>query len=298
MKPRLSIVLAVQGGSSRVPEVLDAIASQAGPDVEVLVAYATEDWRVPSICAGRPVRLVPGAQTALIPELWRDGIRAAESDRVALSIGHCKPGPGWVSALLQADLETFAGVGGALDNEPRADALGWAVYILRYARFSPPFAERETPDLPGDNVVYDRQSLLRHADAFNDGFWEPEIHALLVKEGRRLLLTPSLLSVHVNGYATFSFAEQRLRHGTRFGFERALHMSATRRIAQLTLAPLVPAVFGAKVLREALKRPALRAHLPTALPYLMLFVNAWALGELGGTAKAMLKLARPADAQS
>jgi hypothetical protein len=185
-------------------------------------------------------------------------------------------------------------VGGALDNEPRADALGWAVYILRYARFTPPFAERETPDLPGDNVVYDRRALLKHAEAFSDGFWEPEIHALLVQEGKRLLLTPALLSVHVNGYAALSFAQQRLRHGTRFGFERAQRMSAPRRLAQLTLAPLVPAVFGAKVLREALKRPALRAHVPSALPYLLLFVNAWALGELGGTAKAMLERARPA----
>jgi hypothetical protein len=235
---------------------------------------------------------VPGASSALIPELWRDGILAASKSRVALSIGHCKPGPGWVKTLREADLDTFAGIGGALENEAAANALGWAVYILRYSRYTPPFDARETPDLPGDNVVYDRAALLAHQAAFTEGFWEPEIHALLVKDGKRLLLDPSLVSIYVNGYGLRSFAAQRLRHGVRFGLERAGRMSLLRGLAQLTLAPLVPAVFGAKVLREAWKRPPLRAHLPAALPYLAVFVNAWALGELGGTARALYQRVR------
>jgi hypothetical protein len=235
---------------------------------------------------------VPGARSALIPELWRDGIAAATGERVALSIGHCRPAPDWVNKLRDADLATFAAIGGALENEPDSDALGWAVYILRYARFSPPFASVETADLPGDNALYDRKALLPHTPAFVDGFWEPEIHALLLKEGRRLLLDPSLISVHANGYRAWAFAKQRLRHGSRFGFDRALRMSLPRALGQIALSPLVPAVFGVKVLSQAWKRPRLRAHLPAALPHLALFVHAWSLGELGGTARALVDRAR------
>ena len=288
MSPQLSIVIAVQGGSSRLEEVLDTLQPQCSPEVEVLVCFAAEESDVPRICHGRPVHLVPGARSALIPELWRDGIAAALGDRVALSIGHCRPAADWVSKLRHADLGTFAAVGGALENEPESDALGWAVYILRYARFSPPFASVETGDLPGDNALYDRRALLPHAPAFADGFWEPEIHALLLKEGRRLLLDPTLVSVHANGYRALSFAKQRLRHGSRFGFDRARSMSLPRALAQIALYPLVPAVFGAKVISQAWKRPNLRAHLPSALPHLALFINAWSLGELGGTARAVV----------
>jgi len=292
MNAGVSIVVAVQGGSSRLTEVLDELSRQAGPEVEVLVAYAAEETEVPALCQGRPVELVAGARGALIPELWRDGILAASKSRAALSIGHCKPSPDWVKTLRQADLDTFAAIGGALENEAAANALGWAVYILRYSRYTPPFDARETPDLPGDNVVYDRAALLAHREAFAEGFWEPEIHALLVEDGKRLLLDPALVSVYVNGYGLRSFAAQRLRHGVRFGLERAGRMSPLRGLAQLTLAPLVPAIFGAKVLREAWKRPQLRAHLPAALPYLAVFVNAWALGELGGTARCLYRRIR------
>jgi hypothetical protein len=289
MKPALSIVLAVQGGAGRLREVLDALEPQCDLNVEIVVCYAAEETEVTDLCRGRAVRLVAGARDALIPHLWRDGIRAARSDRVALSIGHCKPAPDWVAKLRAADLDTFAAVGGALENEQPCDALGWAVYILRYARYMPPFDARETGDLAGDNAVYARPALLAHADAYEQGFWEPEIHALLLKEGRRLLLDPGLLSVHVNAYGALDFAQQRFRHGARFGFDRARHMPPWRRLVQLALFPLVPAVFGSKVVREAWKRPGLRAHLPEALPYLAMFVNAWVLGELGGTAKAVVK---------
>lgn len=290
MKPALSIVLAVQGGAGRLREVLDALEPQCDDAVEIVLCYAAEEeTEVTELCRGRAVHLVAGARGALIPHLWRDGIRAASSDRVALSIGHCKPAPDWVAKLRAADLDTFAAVGGALENEQVSDALGWAVYILRYARYMPPFDARETGDLAGDNAVYARPALLAHADAYEQGFWEPEIHALLLKEGRRLLLDPELLSVHVNAYGALDFAQQRFRHGARFGFDRARHMPPWRRLAQLALFPLVPAVFGAKVVREAWKRPSLRAHLPAALPYLAVFVNAWVLGELGGTAKALVK---------
>lgn len=287
MRPALSVVIAVQGGAERLTEVLDCLLPQCDEQVEVLVCYAAEETSVPRLCAGRSVRTLAGEQGALIPHLWRDGIRAARADRVALSIVHCRPRPDWVGRLKAADLGTFAGIGGGLENEPHSDALGWAVFMLRYAPYAPPFVARETGDLPGDNAVYDRKALLAHESAFESGFWEPEIHARLLREGRRLLLDPELLSVHANGYGALDFAKQRFLHGTRFGFDRARQMGAARRLAQLVLSPLVPTVFGAKVARTALKHEALRGHLAQALPYLTLFVHAWALGEALGTARAL-----------
>jgi hypothetical protein len=84
-------------------------------------------------------------------------------------------------------------------------------------------------------------------------------------------LAPNHRSARVRRAARASRRALRLRAPSR--------KSLLRKVAQLAAFPLVPAVFGAKVVREALKRPKLRAELPAALPYLAVFVHAWAVGE-------------------
>lgn len=288
MSQELSIVVAVQGGAHRLPEVLEALSAQRTPDVEVLVCHTGEESSVPGHCEAYPwVRRIAAPRDTLTPYLWRDGIDAARGRRVALTIVHCQAGPDWVRRLLHADVERFSAVGGALENEAGSDALGWAIFLLRYRRYAPPFEPRETTDLPGDNVVYDREALLPHAAAYREGFWEPEIHALLAQEGRRLRLDPELGVTHANGYDTSGFARQRFRHGIRFGMDRARAMSPLRRLVQLVAAPAVPLIFGLKIVRDVRSRPHLRPHLMGALPRLCLFLVAWAAGEAWGTAKAV-----------
>lgn len=284
MTVALSIVVAVQGGAERLNSVLGALEAQIAPDVEVLVPYAAEEPGVPEACASYPfARPLRGAQGALIPELWRDGIDAARGSRVALSVVHCRPARDWVERLRAADLETHAGIGGSFVNTPGADALGWAVFLLRYLRYTPEAPSKETGDLPGDNALYDRDAVLQYRDAFREGFWEPEVHALMLKDGKRLLFDPGLESVHANGYRTKEFVLQRFRHAVRFGRSRRRAMSAPRRALQVALAPAVPLIFGSKIVRGAWSQPAFRQPLVRSLPYLALFLHAWAAGELVGT---------------
>ncbi len=280
----LSIVVAVQGGVERLNSVLGALEAQLGPDVEVLVPYAEEDHAVPELAAAYPwARLLKGAPGALIPHLWRDGIDAAHGSRVALSVVHCRPAADWVERLRRADLKRYAAIGGALDNTPGSDALGWAVFLLRYLRYGPKALPKETADLPGDNAIYDRSSLLPHSAAYRHGFWEPEIHELLLEDGKSLYFDPELLSIHANGYGTLEFASQRFHHAVRFGRSRAASMGLARRAAQIALAPAVPLIFGSKIVRGAMQRSEWRKPLVRSLPYLALFLQAWAAGELVGT---------------
>ena len=293
MTMRLSIVLAVQGGSARLAEVLECLDVQRRQGVEVLVCFARSEPGVGEICAGRPwIVPVEGAPGALVPHLWRDGILRATAPRVALSVVHCQPEPGWVDALLAADLQRFAGVGGAIDNDPRSNARGWAIFLLRYLRYAPPFEAHESSDLPGDNVVYDRRALLEHADALADGFWEPTIHALLIQEGRRLLLDPSIAVTHVNGYGAGEFARLRFSHGRRYGRDRAQAMQPLKRLLYLALSPAIPLVFGAKITRGALAKSSTRRALARAFPVLVGFLLAWAAGEMVGALEGVRGRAR------
>jgi hypothetical protein len=284
MTVALSIVVAVQGGADRLNSVLGALEAQLGPDDEVLVPYAAEEQSVPAACASYPfARPLLGTRGALIPELWRDGIEAAAGARVALSVVHCRPARDWVERLRTTNLKDHVAVGGSFVNAPGADALGWAVFLLRYLRYTPEAPSKETGDLPGDNALYDRETVLAYREAFRDGFWEPEVHALMLRDGKRLLFDPNLESVHANGYRTLEFALQRFRHAVRFGRSRARDMSAPRRALQIALAPAVPLIFGNKVVRAAWSQPVFRQPLVRSLPHLALFLHAWAAGELVGT---------------
>ena len=163
-----------------------------------------------------------------------------------------------------------------------------AVYLLRYSRYARPFARFETDDLAGDNALYDRGALFAHRAAYAEGFWEPEIHARLLAEGRRLLRDPAIAALHRNAYGAFEFAAQRLAHGRRFGNDRARAMPGLRRALYLALSPAVPLILGVKVVRIALARSETRRALPRAAWPLSLFLLAWGAGEMRGILDAIL----------
>lgn len=305
MTPELSAVVAVHGEARHLIAWLDAVrpqlATRAPASIEVLVCHPAypdptpDQQRIAELCDEADwIRRVPGPAHALIPQLWRDGIAAARAPRVALGVVDCLPDSDWLEALLAADLASYCAVGGAIDCDPASDPVSLAVYLLRYSRYARPFAPFQTDDLAGDNALYDRAALLPHRAAYADGFWEPEIHAILLREGRRLLRDPAIGVLHRNAYGAFEFAAQRLAHGRRFGSDRARAMPFVRRAIYLLLSPAVPLILGAKVVRLALAKPETRRALPRAAFALGLFLLAWGAGEMRGILDAVLGGAREA----
>lgn len=288
MTPRLSIVVAVHGFAEGLDAVLGALLDQTRPEVELLV-IAGRDWdRASRTCAGMAdVSVLRGASEALVPHLWRDGILAARAPRVATTIAQHVPAPDWVERLLVADLARYCAVGGAVGIDPGASSTSWASYLLRYVSYAPGGPARETADVPGDNAVYDREALLAHREAFEDGFWEPEIHSRLLAEGRRILFDPAQLVEQQPRLNAAEFARQRFAHGTRFGFDRVSHRSGVSRLLYAIVAPAAPLTLGFKVCSRTWRRPGLRRQLYRALPALALFLLAWGAGETRGAFTAL-----------
>ncbi len=293
---RLSVVLAVQEGAHRLDAVLTALAADLPSGVEVLVVWPGDDDAV----ARQVERLTPPERTwlrplpapagALVPALWTHGIERATAPRVALTIVHCVPVAGWLQRLVDIDLSRWAGVGGPIDQRPGSDALGWAIYLQRYAPFASscsPDALGEVPEIAGDNALYDRAALDAVSGSWDDGFWEPAVHAALRAGGARLAMDPGLRVLHHNGYSARGFCSQRLRHGYRFGRDRALGFRTVTAIAYAAASPAVPLLFGRKVLVRALGLRGARAQLPGALPWLAVFIAAWSLGEISGAHAAL-----------
>jgi hypothetical protein len=277
----LSIVVAVKDGAGNLPAILAALG--ALPEgTELLLCVA---GRLDAPPAGALVINAPEA--TLIPDLWRDGIRAARGRRVALTTSQCIPAPDWAGRIARADIDAHAGIGGAIDNDPAASPANWAIFFLRYSAFAPPLPAGPADEIAADNAVYDRAAILKEADLLDHGFWEPSFHRRFRAAGRTLLLDPALLVVHHGLVPARDFAEQRRAHGYEYGLERGRRGSTARCLALLALSPAVPPLILLRVVKRLAGRKAYRGHLLPAMPWLVYFAIAWARGEASGYLAAL-----------
>lgn len=280
MEPKVSIVVAVKDGASNVPALLDALKERDG-DTEVILCYAgapdsNEDLSQFSFSA-----------ETLVPTLWSEGILRARGSRVALTTAQFVPACDWLDRLQATDLRRWAGVGGAIDNDPAASPRNWAIFFLRYSAFAPPLPAGDTDEIAADNAVYDRAAILEHADLLRGGFWEPSFHRRFRNAGKKLALDPDLVVVHHGTVSARSFARQRHLHGRAYGIERAQRAGLAPNVLLLLSSPVVPAVLLGRIVARIAGRPRYRAKLLVALPWLVRFTFAWAMGEARGYASTL-----------
>jgi len=279
----LSVIIAVQYAQGNLADILNNLDPAGHQDVEYLFCSTDADPATADIISGyENARVISGLEGSLIPHMWRDGIMAAQAKEVALGTAHCIPTVEWVEHLLAADMSRFPGIGGVIENDGASSARDWAVYFLRYISFAPPQEKREVVDVAADNAIYRRADIMEHADLLGKGFWEPSFHARFRKAGLIMLLDPSLCVVHRNLYSTRQFFLQRLSHGKEFGLARARELSRAKRLILITLSPLLPVVFLKKIVFAVIQQGKYKARLFMALPWLLLFLFAWGMGETQG----------------
>ncbi|NUT00296.1 MAG: hypothetical protein HOP96_04920 [Sphingomonas sp.] len=280
--PDLSLIVAVKDGRDNVLPLLAALKAR-DTSTEIILA-----------CAGPPPADLPSDVSAislpadtLTPSLWSEGIERARGSRVALTTAQFVPDLNWLTRLQFADLDRWVGVGGAIDNDPKASALNWAIFFLRYSAFAPPLVAGETDEIAADNAVYDRAAILEHRDLLAEGFWEPSFHRLFRSAGRKLALDPDLVLVHHGTVTAEAFARQRYEHGGAYGIERAARGGMARNLVLLLSSPLVPPLLLARIISRIARKPAYRGKLITAFPWLVRFTLAWGRGEAGGYASTL-----------
>jgi len=289
--PKLSIVIGVIGvfGShnarSSVRECLNALDSQrSGRDIEIIIVDNSTDGATEIIqTEGSPdLILVKAAATALIPELWGIGVRKSAGAIIATTTSHFVPRPDWVEQILRAHKSSYAGIGGAIENDDSAALVEWAVYFCRYSSLMPPFVEKEAADIAADNASYKRSALAPWLQSSADGFWEPIIHADFRKRGLALSLNPAIVVTHKKSFGLVDFIRQRFRHGRQFGGTRAAQLSQIQRPIYILLSPLIPLLFLARIGRQVLFKRKRIGKFLLSLPILSLFLISWAAGELCG----------------
>jgi hypothetical protein len=175
-----------------------------------------------------------------------------------------------------------AGIGGPIEPPPGGRAFGWAVYFLRYSAYLGVRAESAVGDLAGDNASYKREALRAVAAGGDGEFWEQEAHRRLLARGERLVLVPAMRVQQAVAPPPLVFLRQRVRHGRRFGAERARRHGRAWAAAAACASPLVPPVLMGKVIARVVAAGGPVSRLLICLPWLAACAAAWAIGEASG----------------
>jgi hypothetical protein len=268
------VVVAALDASESVEACLESHSKQISSEVSVLcVARSGSDEARVAVRYGHCLE-IPG--DVLVPELWTSGILATRSEWVALTTAQCVPDPDWSASLLASLAGDVTAVGGPIEpgNESSVET---AVHLLRYSPYLLPFRRHTVPDVPGDNAAYLRTAIEPFSDLWLRGFWENKVNAAMVARGDALVMDPRPVVRHRYGGGVAAFCRQRFRHGLIYGGSRSAQ--GKWRVA---LAPAVPAIFLARILRRIRGRPDLRNRFLPALPALLLFLLCWTAGETIG----------------
>ncbi|HET9052511.1 MAG TPA: hypothetical protein VFO60_12475 [Candidatus Dormibacteraeota bacterium] len=278
--PACTVVVAVRGpGDPRA--CFDALERQIGPGDEVIVV---DDGTLDGCPPWARRMSAPGA---LAPELWALGLADARGPVVALTTSSAAPAPGWLERVRAAGTGSAAAVGGAVEPGDGYSTIDWAVYLCRYAKYMLPFAAHATPDLAGDNVAYRTAVVGAYRHIWQDGFWEPFVHAAMAADGHALTLRPDMVVRMVPGGGAREFSSMRFRHGRHHGLMRSAGLGRGAILAGALTAPLVPPLMTARAGRQVWGRGRLRARFLQALPAILWFYSCWAAGELAGRLQAV-----------
>jgi Glycosyl transferase family 2 len=281
--PALSVVIVQFAGGGVVDRTLGALDSQRGDRVEVIVAHRSHEGPTTSQQARYPwVHWVDGGEGASPARLRAAAVRAGRGALIACTEDHCVPEPHWCERILASHTQRSAVIGGAIDKAEPAGALEWAVYLLDYGRYMPPFPAGPSAYASDCNVSYRREDLERVAEAWRAEFHETTVHWALGAIGVATVLDPAILVRQDRQVQLTTWLAERRDHGRIFAETRVAGGSWARRVQLVATAILLPPVILWRLRRGLHARGAARRVPRHTWRPLLLAAIAWSRGELDG----------------
>lgn len=281
--PTISVVVGCVGAPEGAATCIEALRAQLGDGELLVCAPAPASAQLRERFAGVAFHERHGA---LVPELWRDGIDLARGPVVALTISPMVPAADWIT-VAQQGAERYGAFAGAIDPAEHLPLGDLAECLCRYARDMTPFEPRNSADIPGDNCAYRAELLQRTREVWRDGFWEPDVNRAIEALGTTPRHDPGLRVRQGRSAGTRAFLRQRLVHGRAHGRQRGARFSHARNLIGVAAAPAIPALLIVRTYQELATRSRLGGRTLAALPWLVLYDVAWAVGEARGHLDAL-----------
>jgi glycosyltransferase involved in cell wall biosynthesis len=291
------VVVASKVGPPFIDDCLASLEKEAQTlDAEVIVVACGARDYAERIQQKFPwVKLIHRAQPEGVPSLRGCGVAQAKGDIVAVIEEHCLAANDWLHQALAAHKQgNYSAVGGPIVDYDYPRLRDWVVYFCEYSNFLPPAPAGEAANLNGANIAYKRQALMQYNELLGSGYWEASLHPVLLANGARFLSMPRMV-VHHRGPFNFGYyLRQRYLFSRAFAGARAKMLPASRRLAYLLAAPLVPGILLARMASRVWEK---RCHvgkfvrsLPLIVPALMVVVAGEWVGYLAGPGDALAKV--------
>lgn len=278
-----SVTVAVVGicGAVHLRRCLAALDAQDGaPAFDILVVYDPHLDDVADMAAERPdVRFVANAGQRTPLELASRAVAEATGSLVLLTEDHCVPTPGWVRAMVQAQDEGRAVVGGSVEPLHGTTRADWAFYLVDYYRYMPPVDPGPSPTLTVCNASYRADRLAGISDVWEEIFHETAINDALAARHGPLWLEPSA-RVAMRRHVRFRDAlYERYAFGRLFGCTRLEFLPPWRRWYYVLLVPTLPTILLTRMARASFRDRANARRFARSCFHVAALVVSWSWGE-------------------
>ena len=282
--PLLSVVVPSVNGTSDMLDCLSALAAEAARvPLEVLVVDRVGPALRAEVARQHPwVRIIEAARGTPIPDLRAMAFSTAVAPVVAVIEDHVHVPPGWATQMLTAQQRGETVVGGAVENAATERLVDWAAFLCEYSHLLPPLPEGPVPTITGNNTTYRRELLERFREATSSGRWEDHLHAVLREHGVQLFCRPEIVVGHKRHYTVREYASQRYLYARSYAAARLAGRKWPVRFVYGAASALLPPLLFSRIAGRVWSRPPYRPVLLRSAPLLMLFVTAWAAGEVAG----------------
>jgi Glycosyl transferase family 2 len=281
--PALSVVVPCVNGFPYVERCLQALAEYA-PEAEVVVADSTDAETRRRLRDEWPQTLLLAPEEPMtVPLLRAAAMRAAHGEYVAVIEDHCIVTGDWAGRILDAHAAGHDVVGGSVRNGATARIRDWAAFFCEYTAHMEPAPGGAVASLPGMNVSYDRAAVAAMGPFLDRGLWETWLHPHLQRAGFELWSDPEMVILHVKDFGIGEFLAQRYHFARSYAGLRNPELGWKRFVYCLGSPLLVPLV-SYRLARNVFARRRHRRELVLAAPLVLLYVGAWAWGEMVGYA--------------
>jgi hypothetical protein len=158
----------------------------------------------------------------------------------------------------------------------------------------PPVPNGRVNDLPGNNVAFRKDLLLRHLAQLKEGYWEAFLYSRLVEENAILRSVPEMAVYHRGPFQYGYYLGQRYLFSRAYAGARRKVMPISRRLVYAILSPALPALLLARIsARVWQKKHRIHEYIrafPLIIPATIVYVTGELVGYLFGPGDALLKV--------
>jgi GT2 family glycosyltransferase len=285
--PDITVIIASINGWEYLQVCLQALAVQQGAlDAEIIVADCVgADVTAPVREQFPGVQLICYNEKQSVPKLRAAALAQARGRIIAITEDHCIPPSDWYQSLIRAhERHPAPAIGGAVDNGATKRIIDWAVFFCEYSNFISPVTDGVVHDLPGPNVSYKREALTELQEAIGDEYWETFVHGRLESEGKQLWSDPTVKVIHKKHFRFTDFLAERFHYSRAFAGTRNESFTKGKRLIYFFCAPLLPPMLLMRIFTRVLSKKQHLTEFAMSLPYIFIFMIAWAVGESVGYA--------------